>query len=96
MKIGNFGTLLIGVIMIFICIIMFEIVLDGVGTILAWTSGGSDISTFTGFGSIVQLTPMLLWLGLFGFGGYEIYRGIRGARAASGSNNNKNSSKTLR
>lgn len=66
--------------LIFLFTLVFGIFLDGMGTILAWASGGSTIADFTGLGDIVSFTPLILWLMGIGFGGWLAFSGVQGVR----------------
>lgn len=86
---GNTWKLVVGIIMLFIAIIFFQVVLDGVGSLLGWSSGGSTIADFTGLSPIVKVTPLLVWLGLLTGSGFFIFSGVRGIRRSRRSGGSK-------
>lgn len=75
---GNFKTIVIGLLMIVIALAMFPIVLDSVAAVLAWTSGGSSIATFTGLEALVKISPLLIFIALLAGGGWLTFEGFRG------------------
>lgn len=81
----NVQYIIIGLIMIVLALAMFPIVLDAVATLLAWTGVGSaSLSDFTGLTALVTITPLLVFIGLLGSGGWLTFKGFRSGGERSG------------
>ena len=81
---GDMKKMIVGIIMIVVALLMFGIVLDSVATLLAWSSGGSTIATFTGLQQLVTISPLLIFIGLLAGGGWLTFSGFSGVRSSGG------------
>jgi hypothetical protein len=73
-----------GLILIFICVIFFEIVMGGFASLMGWSSGGSTIDTFTGLSPMIKISPMILWLITLGASIWLIISGALGLKGGKG------------
>jgi len=85
----NMKTIVIGLLMIVIALAMFPIVLDSVAAVLAWTSGGSSISTFTGLEALVKISPLLIFIALLAGGGWLTFEGFKSTSSGGGSKSSR-------
>lgn len=81
------GVLLMGIGMVFLAVgfIMFPIVTDATDALLDWTctaNTSTTDATFTGFTSVVGITPLLVLIGFLAAGVFAMYLGVRVARGA--------------
>lgn len=77
---GDTMKLVIGIVMIAVCIIVFPIALSGIDTILNMGS----IGDYTGLETMVQITPLLIWIGVLLGGGLLTFQGFRGRMGGGG------------
>lgn len=61
-----------------VIIVMFPILLDGIQTIWA-----SNTTNYTGFADIVNLTPLLVWVGAVIITATSAYMGIKSVRSGA-------------
>ena len=84
------GILIMGIGMVFLAVgfIMFPIVTDATDSLLAWTCSANasyDVTEFTGFDSIVGITPLLVLIGYLSAAVFSMFLGVRMMRGGEGS-----------
>lgn len=67
----------IGFLLMLVFTLIFGVFLDGFATVLAWTSGGSSLSDFTGLEQFIKFSPFIVWILGFGIGIVLAALGIR-------------------
>ena len=78
-------NVVVGVILIMVAFIMFGVVLDAVDTLLSWTgAGGTTLADFTGLTAIINIAPIIIFIGLLASGGWLTFSGLRGASGGDG------------
>jgi len=65
-----------GIIAIVIAFILFPIILDGAATILA----DANLADYTGLEQLVEVSPLLIFVGMIFGGGMLTWTGIKSAR----------------
>jgi len=83
------GILLMGIGMVFLAVgfIMFPIVTDSTDALLDWIcTANTSITdaTFTGFSSVVGITPLLVLVGFLAAGVFAMYLGVKISKGAAG------------
>lgn len=75
--------MVIGLVLIAVALIVFPIVLTGTSEVLEWSStdNTTTISDFTGLETLVQIAPLLIFIGFLAGGGVLTFRGVQERRA---------------
>jgi hypothetical protein len=75
--------MVIGLVLIAVALIVFPIVMTGANEVLNWTGTGSaTVDDFTGLGTLVQIAPLLIFIGFLAGGGILTFYGVKGVRAS--------------
>ena len=68
----------VGLILIAVGLIVFPVVLTGAATILA----DANIADYTGLETLVEIAPLLIFIGFLGSGGVLTFQGIQAKRSS--------------
>ncbi|KSV16170.1 hypothetical protein DA01_08755 [Dehalococcoides mccartyi] len=69
-----------GILGLAICLLFFPIALSGIDEVL----GNANLADYTGLETIVKITPMIIWVGIFLGSGLSLFFGIKGGRGGKG------------
>lgn len=88
---SDMSKMVIGLVLIAVALIVFPIVMTGANEVLQWTGTGSaTITDFTGLQTLVQIAPLLIFIGFLAGGGVLTFSAFKGGAPWKKSKKSKN------